>query len=64
MFTPVGKAEQGQFALEVASKSLDYYRQYFGIAYPLTKMDLIAFPDLSYGAMEVRIEQLFIEILI
>ncbi|XP_017485790.1 PREDICTED: puromycin-sensitive aminopeptidase-like protein [Rhagoletis zephyria] len=52
IYTPVGKAEQGRFALDVAVKSLDFYREYFGIPYPLNKCDLIAYPDLSYGAME------------
>lgn len=54
VYTPVGKGEQGKFALDVAAKALDYYQEYFGIPYPLNKCDLIAYPDLSYGAMEVR----------
>lgn len=52
VFTPVGKKEQGVFALEVATKVLPYYKQYFNIAYPLPKMDLIAISDFSAGAME------------
>ncbi|ALC43653.1 Psa [Drosophila busckii] len=52
VFTPVGKKEQGQFALEVATKVLPYYKSYFNIAYPLPKMDLIAISDFSAGAME------------
>lgn len=52
VYTPLGKAEQGRFALEVATKVLPYYRDYFGIAYPLPKMDLIAISDFSGGAME------------
>ena len=51
-YTQPGKGEQGQFALEVAAKSLDFYADYFGIPYPLDKLDIIAYPDLSYGAME------------
>lgn len=42
VYTPVGKKEQGNFALEVAIKVLPYYKDYFDIAYPLPKMDLIA----------------------
>lgn len=42
VYTPVGKKEQGIFALEVATKVLPYYKDYFNIAYPLPKMDLIA----------------------
>jgi puromycin-sensitive aminopeptidase len=52
VYTPVGKKEQGLFALEVAVKVLPYYKEYFNIAYPLPKMDLIAISDFSAGAME------------
>lgn len=52
VYTPVGKKEQGLFALEVATKVLPYYKDYFDIAYPLPKMDLIAISDFSAGAME------------
>ncbi|XP_014604170.1 PREDICTED: puromycin-sensitive aminopeptidase isoform X1 [Polistes canadensis] len=52
VYTPKTKQEQGQFALEVATKVLPYYKTYFGIAYPLPKIDLIAIKDFSSGAME------------
>ena len=52
VYTPKTKKEQGQFALEVATKVLPYYFNYFGISYPLPKMDLIAIADFSSGAME------------
>lgn len=52
VYTPVGKKEQGLFALEVTTKVLPYYKDYFQIAYPLPKMDLIAISDFSAGAME------------
>ncbi|XP_042203152.1 puromycin-sensitive aminopeptidase-like [Homarus americanus] len=52
VYTPMGKQEQGKFALEVATKVLPYYKEYFNIAYPLPKMDLIAIADFSVGAME------------
>lgn len=52
VYTPVGKKDQGTFALEVATKVLPYYKEYFNIAYPLPKMDLIAIADFSAGAME------------
>ncbi|PVD38990.1 hypothetical protein C0Q70_01615 [Pomacea canaliculata] len=52
VYTPKGKKEQGQFALEVAQKTLPFYKDYFGIAYPLPKIDLIAVADFSAGAME------------
>lgn len=52
VYTPVGRKEQGLFALEVATKVLPYYKDYFQVAYPLPKMDLIAIADFSAGAME------------
>lgn len=52
VYTPLGKKEQGLFALDVATKVLPYYKEYFNIAYPLPKMDLIAIADFSAGAME------------
>ncbi|CAH1959838.1 unnamed protein product [Acanthoscelides obtectus] len=52
VYTPKGKKEQGLFALEVATKVLPYYKEYFDIAYPLPKIDLITVADFSAGAME------------
>jgi aminopeptidase N len=47
-----GKAEMGRYALESAAKILHYYNDYFGVAYPLPKLDLIAVPGGFGGAME------------
>jgi puromycin-sensitive aminopeptidase len=47
-----GKESQGQFALENSVKILDYMNDYFGIDYPLPKMDHLAIPDFAAGAME------------
>lgn len=59
VFTPVGKKEQGLFALDVAIKVLPYYKEYFDIAYPLPKMDLIAIGDFSAGGnLKLRFCQL------
>ncbi|MEW6440418.1 MAG: M1 family metallopeptidase [bacterium] len=52
VYTPPGKKEQGRFALDVAVRSLSFFHDYFGVAYPLPKMDLIAVPDFAAGAME------------
>lgn len=52
VYTPLQKKEQGKFALEVAKKTLPFYKNYFDIAYPLPKIDLIAIPDFAAGAME------------
>lgn len=52
VYTPPGKKEQGQFTLEVVSKALPFYGQYFSIDYPLPKMDVIAISDVAFNAME------------
>jgi aminopeptidase N/puromycin-sensitive aminopeptidase len=46
------KASLTKFALESARWALHYYDDYFGIKYPLTKLDLVAIPDFEAGAME------------
>jgi aminopeptidase N len=40
------------YALEVAKFSLHFYDDYFGIHFPLKKLDLIGIPDFEAGAME------------
>ena len=40
------------FALSAAEHFLTYYDRYFGIKYPMPKLDLIAIPDFEAGAME------------
>ena len=47
-----GKKEMGQFALDTAEHVLDYYNNYFTVKYPYGKLDLVALPDFSAGAME------------
>ena len=47
-----GKAAKGQFALDSAVKLLSWFNDYFGIKYPLPKLDLIAVPGGFGGAME------------
>ena len=41
-----------KFALDSAKWDLHYYDQYFGIKYPMTKLDMVAIPDFEAGAME------------
>jgi aminopeptidase N len=50
--TTSGKTAQGRFALESAQRLLAYYDEYFGVKYPLPKLDLIAIPGGFPGAME------------
>jgi aminopeptidase N len=48
-----GAAEQGRYALDAAVKILRYYNDYFGIRFPLPKLDLIGGPGAGgFGAME------------
>jgi aminopeptidase N len=47
-----GKAGSGRYALESTAQILKYYNDYFGIHYPLPKLDQIAIPGGFGGAME------------
>ncbi len=49
---PEGNLHLTSFALEAASHALSWYQEYFGIAYPTKKLDLVAIPDFAMGAME------------
>ncbi len=40
------------YGVDVAERVLHYYNNYFGIPYPLKKLDLIGLPDFEAGAME------------
>ena len=46
------KVELTKFALESARYVLHYYNAYFGIKYPMPKLDMVALPDFEAGAME------------
>ncbi|AGY58609.1 M1 family metallopeptidase [Gloeobacter kilaueensis] len=50
--TTKGKKETGRYALEVLKQILPYYNDYFGVKYPLPKLDMIAVPGGFSGAME------------
>jgi aminopeptidase N/puromycin-sensitive aminopeptidase len=40
------------YGVDIAKYALHYYNNYFGIPYPLKKLDLVALPDFEAGAME------------
>ena len=50
--TTKGKAESARYALEATAQILHYYNDYFGIPYPLLKLDQLAIPGGFGGAME------------
>ncbi|KAM6541858.1 hypothetical protein CsatB_006305 [Cannabis sativa] len=52
VYCQVGKTNQGKFALHVAVKTLELFKEYFGRPYPLPKLDMVAIPDFAIGAME------------
>lgn len=45
-------AESLDFALDIATRTIDFFDEYFGVPYPLPKADHVALPDFSSGAME------------
>ena len=47
-----GSEEKGGYALDISIKILEYLEEYFGIKYPLPKLDHVAIPDFAAGAME------------
>ena len=53
VITRKGSAYKGRFALESAAQLLPFYNDYFGVPYPLAKLDLIAVPGAGgFAAME------------
>eukprot|EP01117_Protostelium_nocturnum_P012540 TRINITY_DN4618_c1_g1_i1.p1 TRINITY_DN4618_c1_g1~~TRINITY_DN4618_c1_g1_i1.p1 ORF type:complete len:965 (+),score=398.63 TRINITY_DN4618_c1_g1_i1:3-2897(+) len=53
VFGPPKEVQKGgKFAAEAAKKIVEGFGEYFGIDYALPKLDLIALPDFTSGAME------------
>jgi tricorn protease interacting factor F2/3 len=49
---PPGRGPAGAFALSHGAEILAAFETYYGIPYPLAKLDLVAVPEFAYGAME------------
>lgn len=50
--TPAQSADSLDFALDIATRGIEFFDEYFGVPYPLPKSDHVALPDFSSGAME------------
>ncbi|HEY0965114.1 MAG TPA: M1 family metallopeptidase [Candidatus Saccharimonadales bacterium] len=50
--TPAQSPESLDFALDIATRTIEFFDDYFGVPYPLPKSDHVALPDFSSGAME------------
>ncbi|HLN50706.1 MAG TPA: M1 family metallopeptidase [Thermoplasmata archaeon] len=52
VLTPPGRRESGRYALEAGTRILRACEEYYGVPYPLSKLDLIAVAEHAFGAME------------
>ncbi len=47
-----GKLEQARYAMEATKLIVPFYNEYFGVKYPLPKLDQISFANTAAGGME------------
>lgn len=52
VFAPSDDLPRAQYALNAAKEILPFLENYFGLKYPLPKLDLLAIPNFAKGAME------------
>jgi aminopeptidase N len=52
ILTARGKRDQARYAMAATKRILQFYRDYFGVAYVLPKLDQLAIPGVRGGAME------------
>ncbi len=52
VWAPTGEQEQARYALDVEHQVLPFYNAYFGVPYPLPKLDLIAIPGNYAGGCD------------
>ena len=59
VYAPRGRSGSCQYALDCAVKSLDAYNDFFGVKYPLPKLDMVAIPEF----VSTLISILFLEVI-
>lgn len=52
VYTAPDQKADGQYAFEVGKKLTEFYIKYFGVDYPLTKLDMAGIPEYPSGATE------------
>jgi len=52
IIAPPGNMHLTAFALDMGAHSLRFFSEYYDIPYPGDKLDMVAIPDFSFGAME------------
>jgi len=52
VWTQAEKINQTNISLDAGARILAHFEEYFGVAFPLPKQDLVAIPDFAAGAME------------
>jgi puromycin-sensitive aminopeptidase len=52
VYAPRGRGASCQYALDCGCKALDAFDEFFGVKYPLPKLDMVAIPEFAMGAME------------
>ncbi len=52
MVTTEGKIDHARYALEATKQIVSYYHEYFGVRFPLPKLDQFCFPGFPAGGME------------
>ncbi|GAB5359892.1 hypothetical protein AAMO2058_000581100 [Amorphochlora amoebiformis] len=52
VWAPYHQITQANLALDAAAEILEYFEDFFGLQFPLPKVDLVAVPDFAAGAME------------
>lgn len=52
VLVPLGEENKGDFAADIAAKSVDFFEEFFSIPLPLPKVDLVGLQSFLYGGME------------